>query len=99
MVDSEKVSRPGNEQYLVVEDDDGTEHEAEMRTVVREENGEQVERDEYAVVDEDVPDAVAAEIDRVNEELAQRGADQEDVDQEDVDDVVDEEVTPAEEAE
>jgi len=54
MVDSQQVSRPGNEQILLVEADDGAEYEAEMETIVERVDGEEVRTDQY-YVDEDVP--------------------------------------------
>lgn len=73
MAQSQRVSRPGNEQYLRIEHD-GETYEAEKVSYQKDVDGELVTVEEYRLEDEDVPAEVVAEVDRAN------GADQEDVD-------------------
>lgn len=69
---SNQVSRPGGEQALVI-NHEGEQHEATLRTVIRPNHeGEDVERDEYHLADEDAPDAVVEHVDSINRELAER---------------------------
>lgn len=78
MAQSQRVSRPGNEQYLVIEHD-GETYEAEKKQFQREVNGELEDVEEYRLdADrEDVPDAVVATVDAENGDDVD-GADQED---------------------
>lgn len=71
MAQSQRISRPGNEQYLQITHD-GDEYEAERLSYRKDVGGEVVDVEEYRLeeADEDVPDEVVAEVDRVNEELA-----------------------------
>lgn len=67
MAQSQEVSRPGNEQYLIVKHD-GDEYEAKKQRFQRELNGELRTVEEYRPVgdDEDWPDEVVAEVRQAN---------------------------------
>lgn len=67
MAHSQEVSRPGNDQYLVVEHD-GAKYEAEKHEFQREQNGELVDVEEYRLGDDDAPAEVVEEIERANGE-------------------------------
>jgi hypothetical protein len=67
MAHSQEVSRPGGEQYLVVEHD-GAQYEAKKEPFQERVDGELVEREEYVLEHdpEEIPFPVVAEVDRAN---------------------------------